>query len=202
MLVHAAPRPETKRPDIERAALQLFVKRGLRGTTVRDIAARAGVAEGTLYRHWRSKRDLARAVFRTCAESVATAVRREADVAGSAADKLAAAIRALFRSARDETLLYEMLVLPPSRETQDFVARVTSPATVLAELIDAGQRARELAGDADPRLLAECIVGAVNRIAVHRRLGTLPRRLAQYEREFTDGVLATLAPSRRRRNSA
>ena len=39
-----------KRPRIERAALQLFVRRGLRGTTVRDIAACARVAEGTLYR--------------------------------------------------------------------------------------------------------------------------------------------------------
>lgn len=59
MLAHPAARPDTKRPDIERAALQLFV--------VRDIAARAGVAEGTLYRHWRSKRELAPVLFRGCA---------------------------------------------------------------------------------------------------------------------------------------
>src|SRR5205814_1285993 len=61
MIVHS------KRPDIERAALRLFVRRGVRGTTVRDIAADAGVAEGTLYRHWRSKRDLARTLFRASA---------------------------------------------------------------------------------------------------------------------------------------
>ena len=38
MLAHTALRSDTKRPDIERAALRLFVTRGLRGTTVRDIA--------------------------------------------------------------------------------------------------------------------------------------------------------------------
>src|SRR2546426_9407292 len=41
-------------------------------------------------------------------------------------------IGALFRAARDETLLYELLVLPPSRDTQDFIAHAESPAKVLA----------------------------------------------------------------------
>ena len=77
-----------KRPHIERAALQLFVKRGLRGTTVRDIATRARVAEGT------------------------------------------------------------------------------------------------------------------NRVAIHRGFGTLSRRLAEYQRELTDAVLASLEPRRRRRAPA
>src|SRR5213076_1617131 len=108
MLAHAV-RLETKRPDIERAALHLFIRRGLRGTTVRDIAAHARVAEGTLYRHWRSKRELARAIYRGCAEAVATKVRRAADGERLASAKLGKAIRALFRSARDDILLYEML---------------------------------------------------------------------------------------------
>ena len=122
MIVHS------KRPDIERAALRLFVTRGVRGTTVRDIAADAGVAEGTLYRHWRSKRDLARTLFRASAAALADDVRRAAEAETTASAKLVAAIGALFRAARDETLLYELLVLPPSRDTQDFMAHAESPA--------------------------------------------------------------------------
>jgi len=191
-----------KRPHIERAALQLFVKRGLRGTTVRDIAARARVAEGTLYRHWRSKRDLARSVFRDCARTVASALRREAAGERAACDKLAAAVRALFRCARDDILLYEMLVLPPSRETRDFLDDGTSPAAVLAEIVEEGQQRGEFAADVDARLTGECLMGAINRVAMHRRLGTLPRPLAEYEHELTDAVLASLEPGRRRRPSA
>lgn len=198
MLVHAT----TKRPDIERAALRLFVTRGLRGTTVRDIAARAGVAEGTLYRHWRSKRDLARSIYRDCAETVAEDVRRAAAAGRTATDKLTAAIGALFRSARDETLLYEMLILPPSRDTHDFITKTTSPVDVLTEIVAEGQRRREFTADLDPRLAGECIVGAVNRVAVSRRLGRLPRRLTHYERKVSAVVLASLAPPRRRRMSA
>src|SRR3989442_9576702 len=116
MIVHS------KRPDIERAALRLFVTRGVRGTTVRDIAADAGVAEGTLYRHWRSKRDLARTLFRASAAALADDVRRGAEAETTANTKPLAAIRALFRAARDDTPLYHLLLLPPRPPTQDHLA--------------------------------------------------------------------------------
>ena len=186
-----------KRPHIERAALRLFVTRGVRGTTVRDIAARAGVAEGTLYRHWRSKRELARALFRACAAAVAEDVARAAAAEATARGKLVAAIRVLFRSARDERFLYEMLTLPPSREARDFISDAASPAVVLADVVAAGQRCGELP-HIDPRLAAECIIGAVNRVAIQRRLGTLPRRLGDYEEELIAAVLASLGGGRRR----
>ena len=198
MLAHAA-RGESKRPDIERAALRLFVQRGLRGTTIRDIAAGAGVAEGTLYRHWRSKRDLARAVYRRCADTLATDLRQASAGQRTARGKLIAAIRALFRSARDDVLLYEVLVLPPSPDTQDFL-NGTSPAGVLAEIVAEGQRRGEFA-PLDAHLAGECIVGVVHRIAISRRLGTLPRALTQYEQELATAVVASLAPVSRRRAS-
>jgi AcrR family transcriptional regulator len=201
MLAHAPVRPETKRPDIERAALHLFISRGLRGTTVRDIAARAHVAEGTLYRHWRSKRELARSVYQGCAATVAAQVRRAADGKHGASAKLSAAIRALFRSARDDILLYELLVLPPSRDTHDFLASTTSPTDVLTEIVIHGQRCGEF-GEIDPRLVSECIIGAVHRVTIARRLGTLPRRLTQYERELAAVVPASLVSTARRRTAS
>ena len=173
------------------------MSRGLRGTTIRDIAAEAGVAEGTLYRHWRSKRDLARSLFRGCAATVAADVRRAADGERLPRARLAAAIGALFRAARDETPLYEMLILPPSRDTRDFIAETESPSDVLTEIVADGQRRRDFI-EMDPRLAAECIMGAVNRVAIHRRLGTLPRRLTQYEHELVSAVLATIGTRRRR----
>src|SRR5213594_3791432 len=194
MIVHS------KRPDIERAALRLFVTRGVRGTTVRDIAADAGVAEGTLYRHWRSKRDLARAVYRGCAAAVTADLRHAAGAERTARGKLTAALRALFRSARDDVLLYETLVLPPSPDTQGFI-HGAGPAGVLAEIVVEGQRRGEFA-PVDAQLAGECIVGAVHRVAVARRLGTLPRALAQYERELATVVLASLASGSRRRTTA
>src|SRR5438552_16641271 len=132
MIVHS------KRPDIERAALRLFVTRGVRGTTVRDIAADAGVAEGTLYRHWRSKRDLARALFRASAAALADDVRRAAEAETTASAKLVASIGALVRAARDATLLFNLLVLPTSRDTQDVMALAHMPAKFRPCIVAAG----------------------------------------------------------------
>ena len=117
------------------------------------------------------------------------------------ADKLTAAIRALVRSARDEILLYELLVLPPSRDTQDFLADTSSPVDVLADIVAEGQRRRTFASF-DARLIAECILGAVHRVAIARRLGTLPRRLTEYEDDLAAAAVRATAAVRSRRRSS
>jgi AcrR family transcriptional regulator len=50
------PTEEDTRTKILQAALQLFAKRGYDGTTTKDLAKSAGVAEGTLFRHFASKK--------------------------------------------------------------------------------------------------------------------------------------------------
>lgn len=46
------------RERILRAAYECFSSKGFMGTTTREIARRAGVSEVTLFRHFRSKREL------------------------------------------------------------------------------------------------------------------------------------------------
>jgi AcrR family transcriptional regulator len=58
------------RDRIARAALGLFTSRGYRETTTPLIAARAGVAEGTIYRHFPSKHELLNEVFRAAQRTV------------------------------------------------------------------------------------------------------------------------------------
>ncbi|MFM2311679.1 MAG: hypothetical protein RLZZ04_955 [Cyanobacteriota bacterium] len=47
---------EDTRTKILQAALQLFAKRGYEATTTKDLAKSAGVAEGTLFRHFSNKK--------------------------------------------------------------------------------------------------------------------------------------------------
>ena len=50
---------ERTKEQILDAALQLFRKHGLDGTTTRQISKRAGIAEGTLFNYFKTKEDLA-----------------------------------------------------------------------------------------------------------------------------------------------
>jgi TetR/AcrR family transcriptional regulator, repressor of fatR-cypB operon len=53
-----------KREAIMSAALELFVERGFFGTAVPEIADRAGVGAGTIYRYFESKEALVNAIYR------------------------------------------------------------------------------------------------------------------------------------------
>src|SRR5450432_2866251 len=55
-----------KREAILAAALELFAERTFDGTPVPLIAERAGVAAGTIYRHFESKEALVNALYRRC----------------------------------------------------------------------------------------------------------------------------------------
>ncbi|GAA2688953.1 MULTISPECIES: TetR/AcrR family transcriptional regulator [Nonomuraea] len=52
------PRDPEADEQIMRAALELFVERGVEGANVEQIAKRAGVAKVTIYRRWSSKEEL------------------------------------------------------------------------------------------------------------------------------------------------
>jgi AcrR family transcriptional regulator len=73
---------DVTRDRIVGAAVELFALRGYAGVTVADVAAKAGTAKGSLYRHFESKEDLFAAAVESVVAGVVDAV---AAAAGSAA---------------------------------------------------------------------------------------------------------------------
>jgi len=63
MTAAAATSPVDKREAIFDAALTLFAERGFHGTSVPDIATRAGVGAGTIYRYFEGKDALVNALY-------------------------------------------------------------------------------------------------------------------------------------------
>ena len=59
----AAP-ANTRRDELLRLAAAMFAERGLRATTVRDIADSAGILSGSLYHHFSSKEEMVDEVLR------------------------------------------------------------------------------------------------------------------------------------------
>ena len=67
------------RQRLVRAALELFTAEGYHVTTTPQLAKKAGVAEGTIYRHFRSKQHLLNELYRAAARW-ATKLVAEIDV--------------------------------------------------------------------------------------------------------------------------
>ena len=78
-------KPTNKREAVMAAALELFVERGFFGTAVPEIADKAGVGAGTIYRYFASKEVLVNEIYRAekmrwgqvLVASVPTATARE-----------------------------------------------------------------------------------------------------------------------------
>jgi AcrR family transcriptional regulator len=99
------------RTRIKNAALALFVAKGVAETTTRDLAREAGIAEGTLYRHYAAKEDLVHALF----EEHYLAFGQRIAAAAAGKPSLAAKLDAIITDAcalfdRDPTL-YRFLLL-------------------------------------------------------------------------------------------
>ena len=62
--------PETRRQAILDAALHVFAERGFEAARLDDVAARAGVAKGTLYLYFQSKEALFEALIRSAVTPV------------------------------------------------------------------------------------------------------------------------------------
>ena len=59
-----SPVPPTRRDELLGLAATMFAERGLRATTVRDIADAAGILSGSLYHHFSSKEEMVDEVLR------------------------------------------------------------------------------------------------------------------------------------------
>jgi AcrR family transcriptional regulator len=74
--------PQATRDRLVRSALELFTSQGYHSTTTPEIAQRAGIAEGTIYRHFESKEHLLNEIYRAGIRLFAGPVRESPPALG------------------------------------------------------------------------------------------------------------------------
>jgi AcrR family transcriptional regulator len=99
------------RQKLLRAALELFTTVGFRATTTPEIAARADVAEGTIYRHFSGKEELLLAAYREAQAWGLELVRgQDGDKVLPPRDRLLGVARRLVSAAERDPAMIRMLL--------------------------------------------------------------------------------------------
>ena len=104
---------ELTRARLIRTALELFTTLGYHDTTTAQIAKKAGIAEGTIYRHFTSKQQLVNELYRA-AQRWATKVVQDAAYdrdAGTARAQLTAIAHGLIEGAAQDTAVVKLGLL-------------------------------------------------------------------------------------------
>ena len=104
---------EATRQKLHRAALELYTTIGFRGTTTPMIAERAGVAEGTIYRHFTGKDHLLNEIYRGAQRWATRQIREmETEKTLKSAERLIRFARTLAEVAEHDPAIVRMLFYP------------------------------------------------------------------------------------------
>ncbi len=173
MAYRSTERTEARRAEVRHrittAARELIAEGGYVKAQVAAVAERAGVAVGTVYRHFPSKSELFAEVFREASQHevdamrAATAERPDAP----AAERIAAGVETFARRAlRGRRLAWALLAEPvdPAVEAERLHFR-RSYRDVIAAVLDDGVAAGELPGQ-DTEATAAALVGAIGEALV------------------------------------
>lgn len=106
-------RKEAARDRILAAALQLVSQKGFSAVSVSDVAELAGVATGSVYRHFASKAELFSHVFRSASQREVDQVAQAVSQPGTAGERLQAALTRFGRRAlRGKQLAWALIAEP------------------------------------------------------------------------------------------
>ena len=160
-------RLDEQRRAVVAAAIAQLSEHGYAGCSVAAVAARAGVASGTVYKDVESKADLVAEVFRTAARREGDAVARAAARERTAAEAIAAVIETFAgRALRAPRMAYALLAEPvdPAVEAERLVFR-RAYAEAFAGVVRRGVDAGELPAQ-DVGISAAALVGALGEALV------------------------------------
>lgn len=179
------------RVKVERAAVELFAANGIDGVSIGEVAALAGVSQGALYRHYRSKEDLAWTLFSTAYLRTGAEL---GEIRGRQRDfrtrvgAMVAHFCALYD--RDPALFRFMLIAQ-----HNLLPRVgpgeRTPVDEVAETVEDAVRAGEVA-PVDRLAGAAAILGVILQTAVFHIYGRLEGALSPRAASLTRAAIAAV----------
>jgi TetR/AcrR family fatty acid metabolism transcriptional regulator len=174
---------ERKRDAILRAAVEVFSERGYFGARMREIAQRAGVADGTLYLYFDGKEHLLVSLLEQHAHGFLVRARRDAAESEDPREKLRRVVWRHLASLEGDRALARVfqIELRHSRRFLRTVARgeVAAYLQLLREIIAEGTAGGCFRADVSAEVAARAVFGAVDELITAWVLASRPRPLAE-----------------------
>jgi TetR/AcrR family transcriptional regulator, fatty acid metabolism regulator protein len=160
-----------KREAILRAAIKVFARNGYFNSKVADIAAEAGIADGTVYLYFKSKDEILHSIFdRAMAEFISEGKRELATVDGSIdrLSKIAELHLEKLGSDRDLAVVFQVELRGSTKFMQEFsAAGFAEYLEIIRKTIDDGQRAGEFRTDVKSIVAAKMLYGALDEMVTN-----------------------------------
>ncbi len=191
---------EAKGERILDAAVLEIARHGYYGTTVSNIARRAGVADGTIYLYFKSKEDLLVSIFERAMRRFDEEARRIVAQDGAGAEeklrRLVALHLTLLGEDRDLAVIFQV----EFRHTLHILERLSRSRmrdylALIAEVVEQGKQEGVFKADLDALFTAKVVFGILDEMATDWVLSKKNVRLASRSDSVADLLLGGLRAS-------
>ena len=192
-----AGRPPRSSPEkyqrILEAAVAVFAERGFHAARVADIAARAGVADGTVYLYFRNKEEILMAAINSAFDAFMKQARIELEKIPSPIDKLKRLAYLHLHSLgsnRDMAVVLQMELRQSVRFLEAFSHhQMVEYFGLVRDCIRDGQGQGLLRPDINEKIAANCFFGAIDEMVTSWVLAEEDYPLAQAAESVTNIIL-------------
>ena len=184
-------RTRNAKPKIERAAVTLFIEEGVDAATTRQIAERAGVSEGALYRHYKGKEELAEALFMGFHDRMSKLLIDAALTGNNLQARVQSIVTAYCSLADEEWELCCYHLLNLNRFIKHDIRREDDPVS-LTEALIADLIENKAIPEGDSSLLAAMCLGVITQAAQNKAYNRLPGKFSDYKEGLSIAIIAIL----------
>lgn len=187
-------RPIKKLKDIEAAAIRLFAARGVGRVTIKDIAERAGCAEGALYRHYAGIEDMAWTLYKREVEAFGVKVKKVLSNPKTFEKRIRESVSLFYEFFDQDRITFAFILLSEHQfSSERKINPRFNPQMLVYSFIQKGVKDEAFAHPhAD--LAAAMVIGMVLAPATHCLTGKLKGPLSRRIDEVAEACLLVLKP--------
>lgn len=160
-----------KREAILRAAVKVFARKGFFNSKVADIAAEAGIADGTVYLYFKGKEDVLHSIFDRAMAEFITEGKKELALLEKPADKLRRIAELHLErlgADRDLAVVFQVELRGSTKFMEEFsAAGFAEYLEIIQKTIEDGQRSGDFREDIKPVLAAKIIYGSLDEMVTN-----------------------------------